>query len=273
MRKLLLSQFIPIFLTVITFLIISLGLILFAKILNLFPTNEKILINIKIPDVLIGLTIYLKTSIDFAIFIGNLIKTNPGWKKRVSVEIGTSLGNALGTIAILTVWFFFKDVELLLALMIFIASLVLLKMAEEGLGDFLEVYKSQKLTRPLLRAKNLLSLINKLFSPILSRIIPSGKINSDKAFPFFRLLVFSLTVPFILGLDDFAGYIPLFSIVNVISFSIGVFLGHMILTASLFISPKKTVQLVETPIIIIFGSGAFILIALYGFMEVLKIIF
>ena len=34
-------------------------------------------------DILIGLTIYLKTSIDFAVYIGRLMAKYPGWKNRV----------------------------------------------------------------------------------------------------------------------------------------------------------------------------------------------
>ncbi len=266
------AQVFPIFLTFITFIFISLFLILFVRLLNLVPLPDKILVELRPRDILVGLTIYLKVSIDFAIFMGNLIKNNPGWKNRVSIELGTSLGNAIGTVLILTIWFFFKSVDFLLAIMIIVASLVLLKMAQEGIEDFLEIYQTHVLSRPIARVGAILAAVNRLTYPVLSKIIPEGKLLGKGGMTFFRLLGFSLTVPFILGLDDFAGYIPLFSIVNVVSFSIGVFLAHMILTASIFISPKRTVQIVEKPIIILLGSSAFIIIAIYGFYEVVKIL-
>jgi len=52
---------------------------------------------------------------------------------------------------------------------------------------------------------------------------------------FLPLCVFSFTVPFILGLDDFAGYVPLFDLINVFGFAIGVFSGHMFLNIMLYI--------------------------------------
>lgn len=270
--KIIREQAVPIAITIATFLAISGAFILFTNLLNLLPFPDKILIFFRPQDILLGMTIYLKVSVDFAIFMGNLMKTNPGWKKRVSIELGTSLGNAIGTIIILTIWIFFRHIEILLALMIAISSFVLLRMAEEGIKDFIDVQEKHMLSRPLKRINSILSFVNNLTHPLLDKILPEGKLLGKNAMPFAKLLVFSFTVPFILGLDDFAGYIPLFSIVNVVSFSIGVFLAHMILTTSLFISPRRTTQVVEKPIIIILGSTAFIGIALYGFYEVLKII-
>ncbi|MEY3197778.1 MAG: hypothetical protein RL023_455 [Candidatus Parcubacteria bacterium] len=85
-------------------------------------------------------------------------------------------------------------------------------------------------------------------------------------------MVSSFSVPFILGMDDFAGYVPLFNIVNVFGFGIGVFLGHTILTCFLFISPSKTVQVIKNPVIAILGSLAFIGIAIRGFYDSLHLI-
>src|SRR3990167_10498135 len=90
------SQILPIFLTLVIFLILV-G-VLYGEI---FLLNKVTFIDIsthfRITDILIGLVIYLKTSIDFAIFIGNLMRRFPGWKNRISIEIGTAVGNALGT--------------------------------------------------------------------------------------------------------------------------------------------------------------------------------
>lgn len=271
--KVLKEQGIPLVLTVLTFLGISFALFLFILFLNLFPTSEKIIIQIRPADILVGLTIYLKTSIDFAIFIGNLMKSNPGWKKRISIEIGTALGNALGTILILVIWTFFKEVPLLMFAMITIASFVLLRMAEESIGEFLETRtqhtRSHRITFFLHQQ---LITVNKVFKPVLGRLIPNASITNIKVLTFLNLAVFSSTIPFILGLDDFAGYIPLFSVVNVFGFSVGVFLGHMILNLGLFLSPSKTVQLVRLPIILLLGSIAFIGIGMWGFYEAVHIL-
>ena len=83
-----------------------------------------------------------------------------------------------------------------------------------------------------------------------------------------ELLLFSVTVPFVLGLDDFAGYVPLFNIVNVFGFSVGVFVGHMILNVFLSASPERTIRAVKNPVISLVGSIVFVLLAIWGLSEV-----
>lgn len=85
-------------------------------------------------------------------------------------------------------------------------------------------------------------------------------------------MVFSFTIPFVLGLDDFAGYIPLFTLINVFGFSLGILLGHMLLTIGLFAFPKKTVEVVKHPIVLIVGGIAFIGLGIYGFYESIVIL-
>ena len=101
------SQVIPLFLTVVV--CASLIGVLWGEIhvLNRF-TSSDILLKVYWVDILIGLTIYLKTSVDFAIYIGNLMSKNNEWKSRVAIELGTALGNAAGTMVILLIWTFFK---------------------------------------------------------------------------------------------------------------------------------------------------------------------
>lgn len=268
----LIEQLIPLTLTVATFIGLSIVLYFFIVVLNAFPTKEKILIHLRLTDVIVGMTVYLKTAIDFAIFIGNLMKSNPGWKKRIAIELGTALGNALGTISILLVWNFFREVPLLMVVMIIIASLVLLRMAEESIEEFLvQIEVKTRLHKPLTFLQGQLRFLNKTTHPILRFIIPQVSITKIKVLSFLSLGIFSFTIPFILGLDDFAGYIPLFSVVNVFGFSIGVFLGHMILNVGLFISPQKTVNLVKTKVVLLIGGIAFVGIALWGFFEAIKI--
>lgn len=258
---------------VLTFVIVGLltillhGLITF---LNLFTTHD-ILLKIQWADVLVGMTIYLKTSVDFAIFIGNLMHSYPGWKNRIAIEIGTAAGNALGTFIILIIWNFFRDVHLLLALMVFIASLVLLRMAEEG---FEHVQTNIKwLKESSVGLTKALSAFNKPFGFILNTIIPKSSVSMKKSLSFFGLFFLSFTVPFILGLDDFAGYVPLFNVVNVYGFAIGVFLGHMVLNIFLFISPQHTIKLVKNAFISFAGSIVFIGLAVWGIIEVVRILF
>jgi hypothetical protein len=223
-------------------------------------------------DALFGLTIYLKTSVDFAIFIANLIKKNPGYKSRIAVEISTALGNALGTVVILALWVLFHNLEWLLAIMVFLASLVLLRMAEEGL-EHLEESDDNSWIHEIAKAfQKPLGWINRIIDPVLGRIIPKMSMSDAGNLNFWPLFSLAFTVPFILGLDDFAGYVPLFSVVNVFGFSIGVFLGHMVLNILLYLSPARTVKAVSYPIISLLGSMVFVGLAVYGLIEVTKLL-
>lgn len=271
-KKLLLEQGIPLALTLVVFAFFTFAVYLLIRLLNLTGAHD-IVPRMRPGDVLVGMTIYLKTSVDFAIFIGNLMGAYPGWKNRIAIEIGTAAGNALGTMMILTVWNFFRTVEWLLAIMILLAALVLLRLAEEGLAH--AGPGGSSLPSGLRGISALLSrslrAVNTATAPLLRFIVPefSLKAGSEKAWG--GLFVLSFTIPFILGLDDFAGYVPVFNIVNVFGFSTGVLLGHMVLNILLFISPGRTIRAVKQPVISLFGSAAFTGLALWGIWEVLHI--
>lgn len=269
----LITQGIPLILTVVIFGICTLLLYFQILFLNKF-TAVDIFKGIHWSDVLIGMTIYLKTSVDFAIFIGNLMAKFPGWRNRIAIEGGTAAGNAIGTMLILTVWNFFRNIEWLLAIMVFIASLVLLRLAEDGLEHARAGNIASNLFLNIVdRFEMILHRINRLTGRVLDFIIPNVGVKSvNSNLKFIGLVGFAFAIPFILGLDDFAGYVPLFNIVNVFGFAVGVFAGHMILNIFLFLSPKKTVAVVKNPLISFAGSVAFVLLAIWGLGEVTKIL-
>lgn len=264
------NQIVPLVLTAAVFLA---GIaLLYGEILvmNFFGGDDKtISTQIHWGDVLVGMVIYLKTAIDFAIFIGRLMHEYPGWKNRVMIEIGTALGNIFGTLVIILLWNLFREIDILLGLMVVIASLVLLRMAEEGLEHVKDEEGKYKINFGGLELvlENILRRFNRLVAPVLNKIIPKIEIKQNKQLTFFGLIALSFTVPFILGLDDFAGYVPLFNIVNIFGFAIGVFAGHMILNIALFLSPKTTTRLVKHPVISFVGSLAFIGLAVWGLYE------
>ncbi len=269
------QQLIPLILTVVVFLF--LWAIFFVAIfgLNLIPNTDDISLKIRWYDVLIGGTIYLKTSVDFAIFMGRLMSSNPGWKNRIAIEIGTALGNGLGTIVVLIIWTFFKEVEWLLAIMIFIASIVLFELAFASLEHFSNWEGEGKLKRLTYSIiNNGLTFAVKFTQPITKKILPDlgEKLKGSQALPWKKLLFFSFSVPFILGLDDFAGYVPLFNIVNVFGFSLGVIGAHTLLNIALFINPSATVKIVRNEWVSFIGSLAFIGLGIWGLIEVVKII-
>lgn len=268
----LLSQVVPILLTVVIFFILSVILFVEIFLLNKFTATD-IVFKLLLGDILIGMTIYLKTSVDFAIFMGNLMDRYPGWKNRVAIETGTAVGNAIGTIAILALWNIFRNILWILAIMIFLASMVLIKLAEEGMEHARVADTNFPTWFQLFVNKfdNLLKNINHFNKKILKYVVPNLTMKPELNLGFWGLLMTSISVPFILGIDNFAGYIPIFTIVNILGFVAGVFLGHMLLNIALFISPKRTTQTVKNPIISVFGSVIFVGLALCGFYEALYI--
>lgn len=270
----LIEQGIPLSLTFVSFLFFSILIYITILLLNKVG-NQDIQTKIYLTDILVGITIYLKTSVDFAIFIGNLMSSYPGWKNRIAIEIGTAGGNAFGTIMILVIWNFFRSIEWLLAIMIFLAALVLFKLAQDGLEHTGK--KGQNLPKLLQPSAGIvavfLTAINKITHPVLRRILPNISMKPGVSKTWTGLFISSLSVPFILGLDDFAGYVPIFNIVNVLGFSIGVLLGHMILNICLFISPQLTIKIVKNSLVSFFGSIAFIMLGLWGLYEVVRIFF
>ncbi len=263
------NQIIPIVLTAV---ICFIGIALLwghVHLLNLFVgANDPIVPVLHWHDIAVGTIIYLKTAIDFALFIGGLMADYPGWKNRIIIEAGTALGNIVGTLCILTIWTLFKEIKILLAIMIILAGLVLFKLAESGF----EHIQIEKITQPFLRnsiqwVETILQKINAVFAPVLNKIVPHANLKDGKKKGFWSLFLLSFSIPFILGSDDFAGYISLFNVVNVTGFAMGVFIGHMILNNALFLSPHTTTKIVKNPIIACLGSIAFIAIAVWGFIE------
>ncbi len=264
------NQVVPLTLTFVV-LVIGVGILYFQILLmnRIIPSTAPISTSIRWSDILVGLTIYLKTAIDFAIFIGRLMHEYPGWKNRIAIEIGTALGNILGTLVILLLWAVFKEIVLLMAAMVIIASFVLLRMAEDGLEHVKNEEGKYHVNFGGLEVwlERTLQSINRAVAPVLSKLIPHTNIKKQASMTFWGLLGLSFTVPFILGLDDFAGYVPLFNVVNVFGFAIGVFAGHTILNIALFLSPQLTIKIVKNPIISFIGSLAFIGLAIWGFTE------
>ncbi len=270
-----LPQLIPLVLTVVVMAILMAALHTSLVIFNMIPFSTPIILQIRWVDVLVGGTIYLKTSIDFAIFIGRMMATNPGWRNRIAIEIGTALGNALGTIFVIGLWVLLKHVDILLALMVFIASLVLFELAHGSLEHFANWQGAGGIKKVIfLGLHGFLDRFVKLTRPILSRVMPDlgEKMKGKAGLSWTGLLAAAFSVPFILGLDDFAGYVPLFSVVNVYGFAVGVIAAHTILNIALFLSPTKTIEVVKNEFVSFLGAMAFIGLGIYGLVETVKII-
>jgi hypothetical protein len=265
-RSAVLRQSIPLVLTVVILGILLVILHATLFLFNQIPGTIPLLLIIRPQDVIIGATIYLKTEIDFALLLGRLMHIYPGWRNRVALEIGSALGNAGGTILIIAIWILFKHIDILLALMIIVASLVLFELAHSGL-EYLSRWRFSLL-------HTVLDFIVKITNPLLSRLIPNihADLTGKENLSWKKLAVFSIKMPFILGLDDFAGYVPLFSVVNVYGFAVGVFCAHTLLNIFLFLSPKRTISIVKNEYVSFIGILIFVGLAFYGLFEAGKII-
>jgi hypothetical protein len=275
----------PLFISLLAFIAFVTLLYFEIQILNQFDfVSEKIGVSVNPLDVFAGFLIYLKTSIDFAIFISVLMAKYPGLKNRFAIEVGTGFGNVLGTMVVLAIWIIFKEIAILLGIMVLIASLVLIEMANSSVEHLNEVdhdstdgVKVQPWQKSVAKyIQTLLKPILFFISPVLGKVMPKISMSESKTElkkTFTGLFLVSMSVPFILGLDDFAGYVPAFSVVKVFGFGIGVILGHSLLNVALFLSPKFTIRLVKNPNVALIGAFAFIGLALYGIFEALKIFF
>lgn len=270
-----LVQLIPVSLTFVILVLLLVLLHASVILFNTIPNTIPILLGVRPVDVLVGATIYLKTEIDFAILIGRLMDIYPGWRNRVALEIGSAVGNAVGTIFIIAVWVIFKRIDFLLAIMIILASLVLFELAHSGL-EYLTSWESagrlKKIT--FLGLHKGLDVIKKVIDPVLSRIIPDigASMRGKEGLSWKKLAIFSMEIPFILGLDDFAGYVPLFSVINVYGFAIGCIAAHTALNICLFLSPSRTIAAVKNEMVTLLGTLVFIGLGIYGLIEAGRII-
>jgi len=96
--------------------------------------------------------------------IGRLMETYPGWRNRVALEIGSAIGNAGGTILIIGLWLLLKHIDILLAFMILLASLMLFELAHSGV-EHLSKWR-YAILHPFL------DTIGKVTNPLMSRIFP-----------------------------------------------------------------------------------------------------
>jgi hypothetical protein len=262
------SQIIPLTIAFLTGAIFFVLLLLNINLLNFIFPRDPVRIVFGITDLLLGFYLYLKTSIDFAVFIGSMMVSNPGWKNRVAVEWGTSLGNFVGTIAIIWIWVVFRATNPIFeAIIVIIASFILLELAAGSLSKLNPRSLFYKTMTKIL-------LIRKFTIPFVSWMPDiKGTMNGKKAPNFRALLLYSFTIPFVLGSDDFAGYISVFNVVNIFPFAVGVIAGHTLLLASIFAAPKTTEKIMAMPAFSGLAVVTFIAIFGFGFYEGIKILF
>ena len=281
---------IPLFWGAVLLIVSALLTISIIHVLNHFlPDTNNLKLVFRIGDFALGTTIYLKTAIDFAILMTLYMKVYPGWKNRMAIESGTTIGNTLGTILVIIIWGLLQQFKIVLNLMVFYSAIILIKLAYETLEHIEDFSVDISSKYPLLDfiydivfwpldafIKISIYFIKVVWKIIeatpFDKLIPDLNISSKdvegKKLTYTALFLMTLGVPFALGLDDFAGYIGLLTVVNVLSFAIGVYFGHFILNTFLFLNPQKTMKVIGHPLISWVGSMALMFIAYLGLREV-----
>ena len=289
-----LQLFIPVLGAFALFITSVLVTMLVIHILNQFlPVTHNLKHVFRWGDFALGTTIYLKTAIDFAILMTLYMKSYPGWKNRIAIEGGTTVGNTVGTIIVIVIWGLLQQFRIVLNIMVFYSAIILIKLAYETLDHVKDLNIDISSKYPLLDfiydillwpidafiqlTVFMIKITWKIIATTpLNSLIPNLNISTNeskkKAVTYTGLFLLTLGVPFALGLDDFAGYIGLLTVVNVLSFAIGVYFGHFLLNTFLFLNPKKTMKVIGHPIIAWIGSMALMLIAFLGLREVYETI-
>ncbi len=257
------KQLIPIVLSFTLFAIFSVSTygILFG--LNLF-VSEPLKISIVITQFLLGIFIYLKTSVDYALFVGGLMEKNPGIKNRIAMNVGTQIGCFIGVTAIVVLWTFFREIHWLMAILLIVAGMILI-----GLGDgSQEHFESLPgwVKRPLEVFFNLTRPIVSLFTFFM----PDSEM-SPKAMSWGRLFFISGIIPFALGADDLAGYMVLLTATNVFSLLLGIYFGDAIIDIALFAKPEWTVAVVKNRWVSYLGAVFFVFLAVMSFIHAVSL--
>ncbi len=271
-EPLLYNQIIPLIVAAGSGLAFLLILAINVHLTNLLLANNPILLVFRFTDFLLGIYLYLKTSVDFAVFIGSMIHANPGWKNRIAVEWGTSLGNFVGTIAIIWVWILFHALgPIFEGTIILLASFILLELAAGSLYRLQQAGWDRSTSWHHLFYKSsysLLSLLRRFTSPFL-KWMPDvkGTMAGKKAANLTSLLLYSFTIPFVLGSDDFAGYMSIFNVVNIFPFAVGVIVGHSLLLAGIFAIPQTVEKIMAKPLTSALAVTTFLIIFTIGTID------
>lgn len=202
-------------------------------------------------QVVLGVIIYLKTAVDYALFVGSLMENNSGTPKRIAMNAGTSIGCFLGVTAIAVLWSFFQEVHWLMVVLLVIASMILFKLGDNSQQHFASLPAS--LRQPL-------QWFFALTRPVVEKItffMPESELSTGTASTV-RLFILSMIIPFALGADDLAGYMVLLTTYNIFSLLIGIYLGDALIDAALFANQEVTVRLVKNRWVSYFGAVFFI---------------
>ena len=244
------------------FSILTYFILLSLNTLNLI--TEKLSTTVVWEQVIIGMLIYFKTAVDYAIFVGLLMDQNVGTKKRIAMNVGTSIGAFIGVTMILVLWALFKEIDWLMFILLIIAGCILLSLGDASQEHFKKL--RMELRIPLEMFFNLIRPVVSIFTFFM----PEGDMKARKL-GIKKLFILSAIVPFALGADDLAGYMSLLNAFNVFSILIGIYLADCIIDIALFANRELTIKIVKNQWVSYAGAIAFIILGVLSLVHAFKI--
>lgn len=230
---------------------------------------EKVVMELRPTDIIVGFFLYFVTAIDYALIVGRMQVINNDAKSRFAMNIGTCLGCYFGVTIVLFLWGFAKEIPIFIIPLLFFAASVMVKLAYEGHEYFIRDEKIPGFIRFFL-----FNLLKLLFIPakILTFWMPDLGSPKTEKLSFWKLLKWSLILPFIIGIDDLVGYMGAMTIYNVYGLLFGIYLADIIIDILIFVSPGITKKLVENSILSIFAALAFLYLGYKSFTESLELL-
>ena len=231
--------------------------------------SEKIIIHFLPVDIAIGFFLYFVTAIDYALIVGRMQVVNNGLKARFTMNVFTCLGCFVGVSFVLFLWGLAKEIDWLIIILLIFAGSVMVKLAYESLGYFRDAKSIPSTIRTL--SVKLIGFLHSLTQPLTFWIpeLASPKIAKMSTK---KLASWAFLLPFIIGLDDFVGYMGAMTIYNVFSLLLGIYLADIVIDVLIFTSPKLTKKVVEGAILSLLASWAFLYLMYKSYSESINVI-
>jgi hypothetical protein len=232
-------------------------------------STEKILLEFHLKDFLVGFFLYFITAVDYALIVGRMQTVNRGLQPRFVMNVFTCLGCFVGVTLVLFVWGFAKEIDWLIVALLIFAGSVMVKLAYEGLEYFENAPNIAKPIRVLTTQG--VTFLHRLTEG-LTFWIPELASPKVKKMRLSQLALWAGVLPFIIGLDDFVGYMGAMTIYNVFSLLFGIYLADIVIDILIFISPKLTKKMVESAILSLLATYAFLYLMYKSYSEAAVII-
>lgn len=268
-RAKLVNQMVPVVICAVLYIFFISSSVVFIKLLINPASAEKILIELHLKDFLVGFFLYFVTAVDYALIVGRMQRANKGLAARLVMNFFTCFGCFMGVSLVLFLWGFAKEVDWLIISLLIFAGSVMVKLSFEGLEYFED---APTIWAPLRKVTvKIVNIFHKLTEGLTFWIPELASPNVEKL-PLGKLALWSGILPFIIGLDDFVGYMGAMTIYNVFSLLVGIYLADIVIDILIFISPVLTKKLVESPILSLLATYAFLYLMYKSYHEAIVIV-